>query len=63
MGMAAEGSNWFLSQRSLCRTPPDAAVVAAANHGDCNDYYSNCASRQLLLGHELSRPEGEGGRQ
>lgn len=42
MGMAAEGSSWFLSQRAQ-QNAADAAVVAAANMA-LQDYYANCAS-------------------
>ncbi|HEY1560727.1 MAG TPA: pilus assembly protein TadG-related protein [Caulobacteraceae bacterium] len=42
MGMAAEGSNWFLNNRAQ-QNAADAAVVAAANAG-LQDYYANCAS-------------------
>ncbi len=48
MGMAAEGSNWFLNQRAQ-QNAADSAVVAAATLA-LQDYYSNCASSSCSWG-------------
>ena len=48
MGMAFEGSNWFLNQRAQ-QNAADSAVVAAANMA-LNDYYTACAAGSCSWG-------------